>query len=52
MSKKTSAVVAVTSVKREDQSEFEKLCENFKALLEHFQMLSSVVSQHLKMMDC
>merc|ERR1712118_96980 len=29
--KKTSAVVAVTSVKREDQSEFEKLCENFKA---------------------
>merc|ERR1711869_50262 len=31
VSKKTSAVVAVTSVKREDQSEFEKLCENFKA---------------------
>ena len=31
MNKKTSAVVAVTSVKREDQSEFEKLCENFKA---------------------
>merc|ERR1719450_1829982 len=29
--KKTAAVVAVTSVKREDQSEFEKLCENFKA---------------------
>merc|ERR1719305_1976436 len=29
--KKTSAVVAVTGVKREDQSEFEKLCENFKA---------------------
>merc|ERR1712078_287323 len=31
VNKKTSAVVAVTSVKREDQSEFEKLCENFKA---------------------
>merc|ERR1712216_953791 len=29
--KKTAAAVAVTSVKREDQSEFEKLCENFKA---------------------
>merc|ERR1711904_619551 len=29
--KKTSAVCAVTAVKREDQSEFEKLCENFKA---------------------
>merc|ERR1712100_879733 len=29
--KKTAAVVAVTGVKREDQSEFEKLCENFKA---------------------
>merc|ERR1711977_509064 len=27
--KKTASVVAVTSVKREDQSEFEKLCENF-----------------------
>ena len=24
-------VCAVTAVKREDQSEFEKLCENFKA---------------------
>jgi large subunit ribosomal protein L7Ae len=29
--KKTAACVAVTSVKREDQSEFEKLCDNFKA---------------------
>jgi large subunit ribosomal protein L7Ae len=29
--KKTASVVAVTSVKREDQSEFEKLCENFTA---------------------
>merc|ERR1719171_1095259 len=29
--KKTAAVCAVTAVKREDQSEFEKLCENFKA---------------------
>merc|ERR1711964_825545 len=29
--KKTAACVAVTAVKREDQSEFEKLCENFKA---------------------
>merc|ERR1712118_317539 len=29
--KKTAAVCAVTAVKREDQSEFEKLCENFNA---------------------
>jgi len=29
--KKTASVVALTSVKREDQSELEKLCENFKA---------------------
>merc|ERR1711918_27001 len=29
--KKTASVVAVTAVKREDQSEFEKLCENFNA---------------------
>merc|ERR1719243_71239 len=29
--KKTASVICVTSVKREDQSEFEKLCENFMA---------------------
>merc|ERR1711964_886491 len=29
--KKTASCIAVTAVKREDQSEFEKLCENFNA---------------------